>query len=122
MTDGDNMKKDFDIDPGEELRAMGAPTFQEFKKNRERWVGRPDDKLAEVDKGGKINRTTQKHIYEIEGFRCKSLEEVERVARSQGIPIKDLDYKPEVMPNAGHKHDLLVKFMPKSERDRRKDW
>ena len=118
---GDNMK-DIDIHPGEELRKMGAPTFQEFKKNREKWVGRDDDVLARADKGGNINRVTKKHIYEIEGHRCKSLEEVERVAASKGIPLRELDYQPKVIPGIGHKCDVLVKFVPKHVRDKRRNW
>ncbi len=104
----------------EDPHAYGAPTFEEFKKNRERYMGRDDDSLASVSKGGEIsNRFTQKHIYEIEGYRCKTLEEVERIAKSQGIALRDLDYKAILIPQGAGKGNLLVKFVSKEERSRR---
>lgn len=105
------------------LKELGAPSFEDFKKNREKWVGKDDDNLGQVDAGSQnINRYVQRHVYEIEGYRCETLEEVERVARNQGIPVRELDYKPEVLPQSGYKCDLLVKFVPKHVRDSRKDW
>jgi len=117
------MKTSFSVDTPQPILDAGFPSFEKFCANPERYLGKDDDKLAEVDKGGKgINAPTKKHIYEIEGFKCKSLEEVERVAKDFGIPVKDLDYKPEVIPRAGHKCDLYIKFVPKSVREKRADW
>lgn len=102
---------------------MGAPTFEEFKRNREKYLGRPDDHFGYIDRGAKeIGKYVQRHIYEIEGYRCKSLEEVERIAASQGIPLQELDYRPEIIPQSGLKCDILVKFIPKWLRDKRAGW
>ncbi len=96
--------------------AFGAPTFEEFSRNREKWVGREDDKFSNVDRGSQIlGKVAKKHVYEIEGFRCKTLEEVERVARQQGIPIKDLEYRAQLIPLGGGTADILIKFMSKTE-------
>ena len=102
---------------------FGAPTFEEFKRNREKYLGREDDKLAFADRGSTIlRRDIKKHIYEIEGYRCKTLEEVERVASSQGIPLKQLDYKPELIQCGAGKYDVIVKFVPDKERSKRESW
>jgi hypothetical protein len=94
----------------------GAPTFEEFKRNREKYMGRDDDALASVSAGGEVsNRFTNKHIYEIEGYRCKSLEEVERVAREQGIPLRSLDFRAMLIPQGAGKGNLLIKFVSSEE-------
>ena len=111
-----------DMDLGGKGLPSGVPTFDEFCKNPDQWRTRDDAKLAEVDKGGKINRVTQKHRYEIAGFKCKTLHEVERIASNQGIPMKELDYRPVCIPQTGHKCDMLIKFMPKWEREKRDAW
>lgn len=106
-------------DPG----AYGLPTFDQFAKNPDLLIERDDARFAEVDRGSRsLDRHVVRHIYEIEGYRCKSLEEVERVAKAQGIPLRELDYKPEVIPQGGGKCDLLVKFVSGPQRARRKLW
>lgn len=101
----------------------GLPTFDDFVKNQDKYLGREDEALEQVDRGSKnLEKHVQRHIYEIEGYRCKSLEEVERVAKAQGISLSELDYRPQVMPVGAGKCDLLVKFVSKSERDKRNAW
>lgn len=99
---------------------FGLPTFEDFKKNKEKLVGREDDALSSVSRGGEIsNRFTQKHVYEIEGYRCKSLEEVERVAKEQGVPLRSLDFRAMLIPQGAGKGNLLIKFMSKEEINKR---
>lgn len=100
-----------------------VPSFEEFCKNRDKYLGREDDRFAEADAGANnLKKYTQRHIYEIEGYRCKTLEEVQRVANNQGIPIKSLDYRPEIIPLGGGKCDILVRFVPKHSREKRATW
>lgn len=102
---------------------FGAPTFDEFVANREKYIGRDDDRFSEADRGSShLKSVVQRHVYEIEGYRCKTLEEVEKVARNQGINLRELDYRPEVIPLGGGKCDLLVKFISKDEREKRSNW
>ncbi len=104
----------------EDPHAYGAPTLEEFKRNKEKYLGRDDEALSSVSKGGEIsNNFTQKHVYEIEGYRCKTLEEVERVALSQGIPLRSLDFRAILIPQGAGKGNLLIKFISKDERVRR---
>lgn len=103
--------------------AYGLPSFDQFAKNPNLLVERDDERFTEVDRGSRnLDRHVQRHIYEIEGYRCKSLEEVERIANAQGIPLRELDYRPEVIPQGGGKCDLLVKFVSGAQRARRKLW
>jgi hypothetical protein len=103
--------------------AYGLPTFDQFAKNTEKYTGRDDDMFAEAEAGSRnLDRHVQRHIYEIEGYRCKSLHEVERIAKAQGIPLRELEYKPQVIPQGAGKCDLLVKFVPKNQADKRKLW
>ena len=103
--------------------SVGMPSFDEYCKNQEKWLGRDDDSLAEVERGSiQLDRCVKRHIYEIEGYRCKSLEEVERVAKSMGINLRELDYRPEIQPNTSGKFDIKVKFVSKGDREKRKLW
>lgn len=100
----------------------GAPTFDEFRRHPEKWLGRADEKLISADQGSQVLGNVQRHIYEIEGYRCKTIEEVERVAKSQGIPLKELDYRAQLIPCGGGKADVLVKFISKVVRENRANW
>lgn len=103
--------------------AFGMPTLQEFAKNRTKWVGRDDEILESASAGGEdIKKKYRRHIYEIEGFKCRTLEEVERVASSQGIPLRSLDYRAILVPTGAGKEDVLVRFVSKDERNRRGNW
>ena len=87
-------------DISEYLKKAGFPSFDEFSRNVEKYMGRDDDRLAEVDRGHTdgLKKVVKRQIYEIEGFRCKTLEEVERIAKDRGIPLKELDYRPQLIP------------------------
>ncbi len=102
---------------------FGMPTFDEFCRNREKYMGRDDDRLTEVERGSVTMRNSVKrHVYELEGYRCHSLEEVERVALNQGIQLRELDYRPQVVQAGAGKFDLIVKFVSKSVRENRNKW
>jgi hypothetical protein len=112
----------WDVDSNE---VQGAPSFEEFARNKEKYLGRDDEKLSQADIGSHRLRNSnlvKKHVYEIAGRRCKNLEEVEREANNLGINMKDLDYRPEVIPLGGGHCDVLVKFVSKHERERRANW
>lgn len=102
--------------------SYGVPTFEEFSKNPSKYRASDEESLNQVDKGSTIFHKGVKYRYEIEGYRCKSLEEVERISKEQGIPLKDLDYRPEIIPQGGGRAEFLVKFMSKNQRDRRKSY
>ena len=104
--------------------SYGAPTFAEFKRDKEKYLGKRDDGFDQVDKGsGRLGKIAKKYKYEIEGRQCKTLEEVEKIAHCElGIDIDALEYRPELIPLGGGKCDVLVKFVSKAERERRQTW
>jgi len=86
-------------------------TFDEFKREFEKFKKHPEEALAQVDHGSDVLRhLVRRHQYEIEGYRCRTLEEVERIAKAQGIPLHDLDYTAHIVPQSSDKCDILVKF------------
>lgn len=97
--------------------AYGMPTLQEYMDSPDKYRGRDDDRFSEAEKGAhNLKRVTKKIIHEIEGYRCKNLEEVERIAKSQGIPVKDLDYQPSVQQAGAGKYDIIVRWVSKQKR------
>ncbi len=103
------------------LKLPGVPTFEEFCRNRDKYLA-PVDDFDLVDKGSRTMKNVKRHVYEIEGYRAKSLEEVEKIASSQGIPIRELDYRPQIIPQGAGKCDIVVRFLPKHVRDKREAW
>lgn len=102
---------------------FGFPTFDRWEKEREKFISRDDDILASADKGSELlSRSVKRHVYELEGYRCKNLEEVERVAREQGINLKGLDYRPQLVQAGAGKYDVIVRFVSKDQRDQREKW
>ncbi len=99
----------------------GAPTFAEFAKNPDKWRSSNSNMLDSVDAGSILLRQIlNKQIYEIDGYRCNSLEEVERVAKDQGIDLNNIVCRPEVVPVGGGRCDILVKFTSRKSVDERK--
>jgi hypothetical protein len=104
---------------------FGVPTFEEFCRNPEKFTGRWDQKFQEVDRGSQwLGKVATRHIYEVEGTRCRSLEEVERVAKEKGIDLqsREYDYRAVLIPQGGGTADILVKFMRKADFDSREEW
>lgn len=96
-------------------------TFEEFKRRRESYLGLSDSEdFGLIDRGSQVlKKQVKRHIYEIEGYRCNSLEEVERVAAAQGIPLRALDYRAMVQPLGAGKCDILIRFVSKTTREAR---
>lgn len=98
----------------------GLPTFDQFKNNYEKYMGRDDDILAQASNGSKLLKNVEKkYRFELLNYRCDTLEEVERIAKEQGIPLKELDFRPVLLPLGGGKADILVKFVTKSDVEKR---
>lgn len=108
----------------ENPKDFGLPTFEEFRRSPDKWLGSWEDTFDSAYKSSQdkfLRSHIQRHIYEIEGYKCKTLEEVEKVARSQGIDLRSLDYRPEMIPQGGGKWDVKVVFVSKNQRDRRNE-
>jgi hypothetical protein len=107
----------------EDPTKFGMPSFDDFCKNQDKYMGRDDDVFSETDRGcQQLGRVVKRHIYEIEGYRCKTLEEVERIALDKGIKLRELDYRPQLQANTSGKLDNKVVFVSKAQREKRKLW
>ena len=94
-------------------KKYGLPTFEEFCKNPKAFRKNPEESFLHAETGSTIFYKNVKHRWFIDGFECKSLEEVERIARDQGYEISDLDLEPEIIPAGGGKAEFHVKFVNK---------
>lgn len=101
---------------------FGFYDFEHWLKVRNKFKNHEEDKLALAEQGGhQFKHLYNKMTHELEGYRCKSLYEVYKIAKNQGIPIKDLDYRPQLIPLGSGRCDVLVKWVSKSERIRREN-
>jgi hypothetical protein len=110
------MKFDVDLSHLPKHIRDAIPSFEEFKKNPDKFRARVNwqKRFELVDlAGNSLKGQLQKVYYEIAGYRCKTLHEVESVARREGIDLNSLEFQPVIIPNAGHKCDILVRFVVK---------
>lgn len=90
----------------------GMPTFEEYVKNRDKYLGRKDDWFSAVDKGSSIlSRRVKKHIYKVHGVTCESLEQAERIAGEMGLDAWKLVPKPQVIDVGGGWCNLEVNLV-----------
>ncbi len=98
----------------------GAPTLKNFIKRLDYYRNGYEKTFGRVDKGGAIaNKFTKKQIFEIEGYRCKTLEEVERVAGDMGLDLDALKYQGHCLPLGGGSADMLIKFISEADLQKR---
>lgn len=66
-------------------KSFGMPTFAEFASNPDKYRKPVDELLRIADKGSAILSKLKEHRYYFEGYPCANLEEVERVAKNEGV-------------------------------------
>lgn len=99
---------------------FGLPTFDEFKKNPDAYKKREDQELISADGSSQVFRKLiNKQRYAVNGYECKSLEEVERVARAEGI-WDNLAFVPQIIPIGAGKCDILIHFVSKDREQNEK--
>ena len=112
-------KKQLPDDFQEVCKKMGAPTFEQFCKNPDKYrkiTQSVNEVLGGVDKSSQIfKELISKQVYEIRGFRVKTLEEVERIANDHNIPLDK--YTAEIEPQGGGKCDVVVRFVSPFEKE-----
>ena len=101
---------------------FGAPTFEQFKANRDHYVGREDDIMTKVDRGSELLKSRiKKYKFEVFNYRCKTLEEAEKVIRNNGFKLSDMEMAPELIPLNSYDCDMLVRFVLKESVKRKLD-
>lgn len=93
--------------------AYGMPTFEEFRKNKQKYLGRKDDEVASIDRGDTNLKCRQ--VYYVMGYKISSLEQGERIAKDMGYDFyTDFKAKPQVMPDSSVRgYYIRVNFIPK---------
>jgi hypothetical protein len=100
---------------------FGMPTFSEFSKNKEKWMGRADDEIAAIDRGDPMLGCRQK--YYVEQYRVESLEQAERIARDMGHDLfHDFVVHPQLRPDGGAGFYNEVTFRVKASLQKRASW
>lgn len=102
---------------------FGMPTFEEFVRNKEKYLGRYDEELEGIERGDHNLQCKQRYF--MHGVELDSLEQAERIAREEGLSIhRDYVVKPQVRhaPDLRRGYYLEVTFMPKAEAERRARW
>lgn len=101
----------------------GVPTFEEFIKNKRKWMGSKDDVLASVDRGDHILKNTYRHKYFVEGYRVDSLEQAERIALDMGFNLyDDFILDPQLKHDESGRLINEVSFRAKKTLEKRSSW
>jgi hypothetical protein len=108
-------------DIAENPERYGMPTLSEFVRNKEKYMGRPDDELAAIDQGDPQLGCLQK--YYVEGYRVDSLDQADRIARDMGYDLcKDFILDPQLRPDDRGGFYNEVNFRAKSSVTKRSSW
>lgn len=105
----------------EDPRRFGMPTFEEFRKDPEKWKGRSDELLVSAEGSTTVKSlrdSIEKQTYSCLGYDCgTSLEKVERIATEEGYKVSDLEMAPEIRPDVGGKVRIHVAFRAKKPKE-----
>ena len=99
----------------ENPEAYGAPTLEQFMQRQNE---PQEQRYVTVDQGATaFKMLVEKHRYffrsSVGTYRCASLEEVQRIAASEGVRHQDLDFNPQVVPLGNGKCDIHVTYFRK---------
>lgn len=97
---------------------FGAPTYEQFCRNPNRWRLPSDSVLQSASAGSRVFNNVKKQRYEVlrptgAVTKCQTLEEVERVCLSEGIAIEELEMRNELIDVGAGKVEILVQFRRK---------
>lgn len=98
----------------------GVPTLDEFTRNREKYMGRPDDEIAAIDRGDRMLGCRQR--YYVEQYRVTSLEQAERIAMDMGLSLfHDFIVDPQLRPDSSGFYNEVT-FRVKQHVKKRAAW
>lgn len=101
----------------------GFCTFEQFRKNPDKWRENPEQSLASIEDGGTMFKDRiRKMKYEFEGYACESVEGVQNLSRQMGFLDKDIVYYPVPHNHLAGKFDLLIRCFNKATVKGRSQW
>ena len=101
----------------------GFCTFEQFRKNPSKWRARPEQALESIEGAGTLYKSQiRKMTYELEGYRCDTLEDVQSQAGQMGFRDQDLVFFPVRHNHLAGKFDMLVRIFHKNTVKQRGAW
>ena len=106
-------------------KSYGLPTFEEFKKNRNAYMGNFDDAMASIINGPLIGRKDLRKIkFQVHGVDIKP-DHLERALSDYNHTLSDLEdvllnrnsrlkKKIDMVPLGGGKFDVVLNLLPKT--------
>jgi len=108
---------------------FGFPTFDQYKSNPAKYhaliKGSESGALDSVSNGSSLaglRKSTKDVVYKILQYETRKLEEVERIARENGIDLRKLKFKAIIQNMGGQNGQIVVRFMSQDEYERREQW
>lgn len=97
------------------LRQSGWPSFEEWKKNPEKYRQAKENMFAQVDQGSSLlkNLKRQKYYFKtIAGnkYECQSLNKVAEIAEQEGLQLSELSCHPELVEDSSATITCQVTF------------
>lgn len=102
------------------LIPAGFPTFDQFKKDPDKYRVAGNHLFESADASTITLRkalSKQKYCWRNE-YKCKSLEQLETIAKNEGYSVDDLEMQPKVYSLTGTNQEdieIVVHFWPKDE-------
>jgi hypothetical protein len=103
-------------------QAYGLPTYQQFLKNRDLYLGRSDEQMIALSEGPQIGRKDLNKIkFQLHGVDLPNEESVEKALADHGYTLDEIDLEKRdgrlkksinMIPLGGGKFDILVNFQP----------
>lgn len=109
------------MDAMSQLVAMGFPTFDQFKKNPDKWRKRKEEIFESADLSSiTFKDSVKRQVYMWrDKYTCKTLEQLETICKSEGYDPLDLQMNPIVKPLNGTSNqgqvEVVIQFWPKDE-------
>lgn len=116
------MTQPFNIPEEHELKWLidhGFPTFDEFKKNPDRWRLGKEQLFESIDRSTDMDRknVAKQRLYWRDGKTTMSLEKLQAIAASEGYSLSDIDILPfrEINGSGTGKDVIHVRVYPRWE-------
>lgn len=92
----------------------GAPTFQEFCANPDKYRKNKEAMISSADAGSRNISGIKKHLYYVDGYKCSTPEEAQQAMKNMGLSEDDLKLSVELEDMGNHEIRAHVHFKRKS--------
>lgn len=96
----------------EDPHKFGVPTYKEFLANRDKWTGNSlNDELGSIDNSTQLKDLRdklKKQQYMFRGYLCATLEELDNIAKNEGVDLLQCKVEPQIIPGHGGDFDIVV--------------